>query len=100
MCVIDPAYWQLELKTTRSAPGEPVILRLDSLPLLNTLRNCRLTTSVDSAGLDRELLPRATDAEVKAFVVVVAVRVVAAADLLPALEVVATLVDGGGDLGC
>jgi hypothetical protein len=44
-------------------------------------------------------LPRATDAEVKAFVVVVAVRVVAAADLLPALEVVAALVDGGGDLG-
>jgi hypothetical protein len=45
-------------------------------------------------------LPRAADAEVEAFVVVVAVRVVAAADLLSVLEVVATLVYGGGDLGC
>ena len=45
-------------------------------------------------------MPRAADAEVKAFVVVVAVRVVAAADLLAGLEVVAALVDGCGDLGC
>jgi hypothetical protein len=45
-------------------------------------------------------LPRAADTEVEAFVVVVAVRVVVAADLLPVFEVVATLVDGGGDLGC
>ena len=68
-------------------------------PSPNTVCNRELTTSVDSARLNRELLPRAADTEVKAFVVVVAVRVVAAADLLPALEVVATLVNRGGDLG-
>lgn len=74
--------------------------RLALLPIRKTLRNRGLTTSVNSTRLDREFLPRATDAEVEAFVVVVAVRVVAAADLLSVLEVVATLVDGGGDLGC
>ena len=99
--MIDPAYWQLELKTTRSAPGEPAV---ESQLLFhfpnNTLCNRELTTSVDSTRPDRELLPRAADAEVEAFVVVVAVRVVVAADLLSVLEVVATLVDGGGDLGC
>jgi hypothetical protein len=74
-----------------------------SAPLLppNTLRDRELlTTSVNSTRLDREFLPRATDAEVKAFVVVVAMRVVAAADLLVGLQVVAALVDGSGDLGC
>lgn len=70
------------------------------LPFPTTLRNRGLTTSVKSARLDWELLPRATDAEVEAFVVVVAVRVVAAADLLSVLEVVAALGDGCGDLGC
>lgn len=100
MCVIDPAYWQLELKTTRSAPGEPAIQSQLICHFPNTLRDRELTTSVDSTRLDRELLPRAADAEVEAFVVVVAVRVVVAADLLSVFEVVATLVDRGGDLGC
>ena len=58
-----------------------------------------LTTSVNSTRLDRELLVRTGDAEVKAFVVVVAVRVVVAADLLVGLEVVAALADGRGDFG-
>lgn len=98
--MIDPAYWQLELKTTRSAPGEPAIQSQLLFHFPNTLHNRELTTSVDSTRPDRELLPRAADAEVEAFVVVVAVRVVVAADLLTVLEVVATLVDGGGDLGC
>lgn len=71
------------------------------LPLPNVLRDRELlTTSVNSTCLNWEFLPRATDAEVKAFVVVVAVRVVAAADLLVGLQVVAALVDGSGDLGC
>lgn len=74
--------------------------KLALLPCPYTLRNRGLTTSVNSARLDRELLPRAADAEVEAFVVVVAVRVVAAADLLSVLEVVAALVDGRGHLGC
>jgi hypothetical protein len=43
-------------------------------------------------------LPRAADAEVEAFVVVVLVRVVVAADLLSGLVVLASLVDGRGDL--
>ena len=44
-------------------------------------------------------MPRSGDSEVEAFVVVVAVRVVVAADLLVGFEVFAALGDGGGDLG-
>ena len=58
-----------------------------------------LTTSVHAAGTNGELLVRAGDREVKALVVVVAVRVVVVADLLAALVVVAGLIDGGVDLG-
>jgi len=58
----------------------------------------RLTTSVNPTLGDGELLPRGGDSEVKAFVVVVAVRVVVAADLLVGSQVFAALGDGGGDL--
>jgi hypothetical protein len=57
-----------------------------------------LTTSVDTAPGDRELLPRAGNTEIEAFVVVVPVRVVAAADLGAGFRVFAALVHGGGDL--
>jgi hypothetical protein len=43
-------------------------------------------------------LPRSGNSEVKALVVVVAVRVVVAADLLVGSQVFAALGDGGGDL--
>ena len=43
-------------------------------------------------------MPRAGDAEVKAFVVVVAVRVVVATNLSSGFQVFATLVDSRGDL--
>ena len=58
-----------------------------------------LTTSVNPTPNNRELLPRPGVPEVEAFVVVVAVRVVVAADLLVVAVVLAALGDGGGDLG-
>jgi hypothetical protein len=58
----------------------------------------KLTTSVNPTSSDGELLPRGGDSEVEAFVVVVAVRVVVAADLLVRFEVFAALGNGGGDL--
>lgn len=58
-----------------------------------------LTTSINATPLNGKLLPRAGRAEIKPFVVVVAVRVVVAADLLAGLVVVAALADGCGDLG-
>ena len=63
------------------------------------ISKAELTTSVNPTPGDGELLPRSGDSEVKAFVVVVAVRVVVAADLLVGFEVFAALGDGGGDLG-
>jgi hypothetical protein len=71
-----------------------------SNPYINShRRNSKLTTSVNTTPGDGELLPRSRDSEVKAFVVVVAVRVVVAADLLVGSVVFAALGDGGGDLG-
>jgi len=59
----------------------------------------QFTAGVDTTLLDRELLVRTTDREVKAFVVVVGVRVVVRADLIVILVVVAALVQGFGDFG-
>jgi hypothetical protein len=71
-----------------------------SNPYVNSLESrSKLTTSVNTTPGDGELLPRSRDSEVKAFVVVVAVRVVVAADLLVGSVVFAALGDGGGDLG-
>jgi hypothetical protein len=102
VCVIEPAYPQPELNTTLSAPGEPVGTSRVSKPFFTHphLQNQqgKLTTSVNPTLNNGELVPRGGDLEVEALVVVVAVRVVVAADLLVCLEVFAALGDGGGDL--
>ena len=86
--------------STRRACVERAHVSYGPISQIRFIDNGRgLTTSVNAVPGDGELLPRAGDHEVEAFVVVVAVRVVVAADLLAALVVVAGLVDGCVDLG-
>jgi len=74
-----------------------VISRHHPTPILRE-KEKELTTGVQAAGLDGELLIRARDAEVEALVVVVGMRVVVG--LLAALVVLAGLLGGRANLGC
>ena len=58
----------------------------------------RRTASVDTAGLERELVVSAADKEVEPLVVVVHVGVCRATSLAAALDVVVSRAAGGGDL--
>lgn len=57
------------------------------------------TASVDTRLLNRELLVRPTDREIKSLIIVVGVRVVVVTDLFAVVVVVEALVEGVVDLG-
>lgn len=89
--------WKYHALVNRSHPIQSLIHILRIIRKVEGSKS-KLTTSVNAAPENRELLPRSGDSEVKAFVVVVTVRVVVAADLLVGFEVFAALRDGGRDL--
>lgn len=60
----------------------------------------RLTASVDTAGLDGELLVRTVDSKVKALAVVVGVRVGGATGSIIILIVLAGSIGSSSHLGC
>lgn len=65
---MEPAYSQLSLKMTRSAPGEPKRECISVIWTFGKLGRSRLTTGVDTTLLDRVLLVRTADGEVETLV--------------------------------
>ena len=89
--------WKYHALVNRSHPIQSLVYISRIVRKLERSES-KLTASVNATPENRELLPRSGDSEVKAFVVVVTVRVVVAADLLVGFEIFAALGDGGGDL--
>lgn len=93
-----PAYWQLVLMMTRSAPGEPI----KSYGYSRSLKRCHCTlhtTVISTALLKREFLVGAVDGEVETLVIVVGVRVGGTAGSAALVVVGAGSVGSGTDLG-